>query len=158
LVLLRSEVSLSNSSTSTIDYCIHAGVNSTVWRGSMTRNLDAADKPQDACARRLCAAKSCSLVNDSDLLAGFCDFHLPFSHLALSVSRNPSRYRVHIWSGKTRMAGLQSGKGRMMIDSVVWAQYINVTDTHTDSHVAIANAPAPTHCVRLKSTTVRPSE
>jgi len=32
------------------------------------------------------------------------------------------------------MAGLQSGEGRMMIDSVVWAQYINVTD----SHVAIA--------------------
>jgi len=28
------------------------------------------------------------------------------------------------------MAGLQSGEGRMMIDSVVWAQYINVTDTH----------------------------
>jgi len=31
----------------------------------------------------------------------------------------------------------------MMIDSVVWAQYINVTDRHTDrqtdSHVAIAN-------------------
>jgi len=26
----------------------------------------------------------------------------------------------------------------MMIDSVVWAQYINVTDTHTDSHVATA--------------------
>jgi len=34
----------------------------------------------------------------------------------------------------------------MMIDSVVWAQYINVSDTHTDSHVAIVNA-APTHCV-----------
>jgi len=34
----------------------------------------------------------------------------------------------------------------MMIDSVVWAQYINVTDRHTDSHVAVANA-APTHCV-----------
>jgi len=33
----------------------------------------------------------------------------------------------------------------MMIDSVVWAQYINVTDTQADSHVAIANA-APTHC------------
>jgi len=31
----------------------------------------------------------------------------------------------------------------MMIDSVVWVQYINVTDTHhirTVSHVAIANA------------------
>jgi len=32
----------------------------------------------------------------------------------------------------------------MMIDSVVWAQYIHMTDT--DSHVAIANAP-PTYCV-----------
>jgi len=50
------------------------------------------------------------------------------------------------------MAGLQSGEGRMMIDSVVWAQYINVTDTQTDTqrdrqtdrHVAIANA-ALTH-------------
>jgi len=42
-----------------------------------------------------------------------------------------SSCRVHIWSGKTRMAGLQSGEGRMMIDSVVWAQYINVTDTQT---------------------------
>jgi len=52
-------------------------------------------------------------------------------------------YRVHIWYGETRMAGLQSGEGRMMIDSVVWAQYVNVTDRHTDSHVAIANA-APT--------------
>jgi len=29
------------------------------------------------------------------------------------------------------MAGLQSGAGRMMIDSVVWAQHINVTDTQT---------------------------
>jgi len=27
------------------------------------------------------------------------------------------------------MAGLQSGKGRTMIDPVLWAQYINVTDT-----------------------------
>jgi len=41
------------------------------------------------------------------------------------------------------MARLQSGEGRMMIDSVIWAQHINVTDTQTDSHVAIANA-APT--------------
>jgi len=42
------------------------------------------------------------------------------------------------------MAGLQSGAGRMMIDSVIWAQHINVTDRHTDSHVAIANT-APMH-------------
>jgi len=40
------------------------------------------------------------------------------------------------------MAGLQSGEGRVMIDLVVWALYINVVD----SHVAIATA-APTHCV-----------
>jgi len=37
---------------------------------------------------------------------------------------------------KTRTAGLQSSEGRMMIDSVVWAQHINVTDSHVD----IANA------------------
>jgi len=34
----------------------------------------------------------------------------------------------------------------MMIDLVVWAHYINVTDRHTDSHVAIVIA-ALTHCV-----------
>jgi len=38
------------------------------------------------------------------------------------------------------MAGLQSGEGRMMIDSVVWAQHINVTDRHTNSHVTTAIA------------------
>jgi len=32
------------------------------------------------------------------------------------------------------MAGIQSGEGRMMIDSVVWAQYINVTDTQPRLH------------------------
>jgi len=28
------------------------------------------------------------------------------------------------------MAGLQSGEGRMMVDSVIWAQYINMRHTH----------------------------
>jgi len=37
-----------------------------------------------------------------------------------------------VW--ETRMAGLQSGEGRMMIDSVVWAQYTNVTDTQPRRH------------------------
>jgi len=32
------------------------------------------------------------------------------------------------------MAGLQSGEGHMTIDSVVWAQYINVTDTQPRHH------------------------
>jgi len=59
-------------------------------------------------------------------------------------------YRVHIGYGKTRMAGLQSDEGRMMIDSVVWAQHINVTDTQTHSHVATANA-MPRHRVGRQS-------
>jgi len=43
----------------------------------------------------------------------------------------PSSYRVHIWYGKTTKAGLQSGEGCMMIHSVIWAEYINMTDTRT---------------------------
>jgi len=35
----------------------------------------------------------------------------------------PSSYRVYIWYGNTRMAGLQSGEGRVMIDAVFWTQY-----------------------------------
>jgi len=44
------------------------------------------------------------------------------------------------------MVRLESGKGRMMIDSVARAQYINVTDTNSDntwqvdSYVTVANA------------------
>jgi len=49
----------------------------------------------------------------------------------LSMIGFPSSYRVHIWYGKTRMAGLQSGEGCKMIDSVIWAKYINMTDTRT---------------------------
>jgi len=84
----------------------------------------------------------CPLVNDCDLLAGFCDlqraayrldfsdFYLPLSHFTPSM-RKYLYYQFHIWYEKTRMAGLQSGEGRMMIDSVVWAQYVNVTDRQT---------------------------
>jgi len=60
-------------------------------------------------------------------------------------------YQVYTRYRKTRMAGLQSGEGRTMIDSVVWPQYINV---QTDSHVAIANA-APRHCVERQKSTYR---
>jgi len=49
------------------------------------------------------------------------------------------------------MLGLQSDESRTMIDSVVWAQYINVTHTYIDSHVAIANA-VPTHLRRAAKT------
>jgi len=40
-----------------------------------------------------------------------------------------------VWKNQ-RMAGLQSGGGRTMIDSVVWAQYINVADRQTDTQTA----------------------
>jgi len=55
---------------------------------------------------------------------------------------DPIELRVHIWYGKNRTVSLQSGEGRIMIDSVVWAQYIDVTDTLfvADRQVAIANA------------------
>jgi len=52
-------------------------------------------------------------------------------HLTPSMSGIASSYRVHIWYGKTRIAGLQSGGSWTMIDSAVWAQYINVTDGQT---------------------------
>jgi len=57
-------------------------------------------------------------------------------HLSFDASNDGilSRYRVHIWYGKTRVAGLQSGEDRMKNDSVVWAQHINVTDRQTDRH------------------------
>jgi len=60
--------------------------------------------------------------------------HCPFDALNEGIL---SSYLVHIWYRKTRMAELQSGEGRMMIDPVVWAQYIT---WQTHSHVAIANA------------------
>jgi len=70
-----------------------------------------------------CAVKSCPLVNDCDLLAAFSDFYLHLSHLRPSISSSYHLVR------ETRTAGLQSGEGLMMMDSVVWAQYINVTAT-----------------------------
>jgi len=59
--------------------------------------------------------------------------YLPLYHSTLSMRGIPSSYRVHIGYEKTKMAGLQFGEGRMMIDSVVWTQYINVqTHRQTD--------------------------
>jgi len=41
------------------------------------------------------------------------------------------------------MAGVQSGEGHTMIDSVVWVQ---VTNAQTDRNVAVANA-SPMYCI-----------
>jgi len=45
------------------------------------------------------------------------------------------------------MAELQSGEGRMMIDSDLWAQYINVTDTQTATQPRPIAIAAKTHCI-----------
>jgi len=65
------------------------------------------------------AVKSCPQVSDSKIFARFPNFYLSLSHLTPSMNGIPSSYRVHIWYGKTRMAGLESADE---------AQYIDVTD------------------------------
>jgi len=90
---------------------------------------------------------SCRWQTVRCLLAWFFDFYLPLSQLTPSI---PSSYRVHIWYGKTRTAGLQSGESRMMIDSVAWIQHISVTDMQF-SCVAIPKA-TPTHWRRAAKT------
>jgi len=100
----------------------------TVWRlctpmlRSLTQN---ATKHSFSC----CAVKSSTLVNDCDLLAGFSDFYLP-----LSLSE-----------GDLLELLLQSGEGRMLIYSVVWAQYTNVKCTQT------ATSPEQMLCQRTAS-------
>jgi len=53
---------------------------------------------------------------------------------------------------KTRMAGLQSGKGRTMIDLVVCAQYINLTDTQTATQPHRHSNSRPNDCIRAAKT------
>jgi len=103
---------------------------------SNTRSSAIADKPPDACACRssmLC----CKELPSSEWLQ--------FIYLFFSTSTDPFPIWCPQWGdpfelsgscrcGKTRMTGLQSGEGRMMIDSVVWAQYINMTVTQTRRH------------------------
>jgi len=71
-----------------------------------------------------------------------CARRIPFPntayHLMPSLREIPSSYRVYIWYGKTRMAGLQSREGCMMIDSRCLGTIhqrdrhtYSVTDTHT---------------------------
>jgi len=97
---------------------------------SKTRSSAIANKPSDACARQCYAVKSYPLVNYCDLLAGFSHFCLPLFYLTPSLIGSP--LVIGFIFGVAKLEWLQSGKGRIMIDSVVWAQYMNVTDTQTD--------------------------
>jgi len=44
-------------------------------------------------------------------------------HLTPSMMGFPSSYQVRGWYEKTRMAKLEYGEDRMMLNSVVWAQH-----------------------------------
>jgi len=85
--------------------------------GVCTRASAIADKPPDACARHAVLTKAAFWWMTAITARIFQRLSTPLLFDA--------RYRVQIWHVKTRMVGLQSGKGRMMIDSVVWAQHIN---------------------------------
>jgi len=89
-----------------------------------------ADKPPDVCARHAVLSRAARWWMAAIFWPDFPTFisSLPFGS---PNEGDPSSYQVHIWHEKTRMAGLQSGEGRMLIDSVVWAQCIYVTDTQT---------------------------
>jgi len=90
-------------------------------RRKRTRTSAVADMPPDSCTNVFARGRHSAL-------------RITYSqHLTPLMMEIPLSYRVHIefGYGKTRMAGLQPGEGRVMIDSVIWAQYINVTDTQT---------------------------
>jgi len=71
-----------------------------------------------------------SVNQDVAKLIGWIFQLLPIP-LPIDALNPPVSHLVHILCGKTGMAGLQSGKGCMVMVSVVSAQYINVTDTQT---------------------------
>jgi len=84
---------------------------------------------------------------------------IAYSHyLTPSLSEIPSSFRVHIWYGKTRMAGLQiqSGNGRSMISSVVCSGTIRQRDRHTDSRPNALCRAAKTECPTNMLTCQRP--
>jgi len=64
--------------------------------------LSLTNRPTLGLCTPCCAVKSCTLMNDCDLLAEFSDFYLPFSHLTLSVRGIPSNYR---WRTARRQIG-----------------------------------------------------
>jgi len=60
-------------------------------------------------------------------------------HLTPPISGIPSSYRVHIWYGKIRMAGLHTTSWRSHDDRLRRLGTIHQRNRQTDSHVTIAN-------------------
>jgi len=84
-------------------------------------------------SRRVC--QTCSYAHDVTVggITSLC--YLSTTRSSAIADKPPNAAGSYlVW--KTRMAGLQSREGRTMIDSVVWAQYINVLDTqmHRQPH------------------------
>jgi len=60
-------------------------------------------------------------------------FSAPLSHLTPPMGWIPLSYLIQIWHRKTRVHGLQSGAGYIMLALAILIQYVNVTDTQTHS-------------------------
>jgi len=78
-------------------------------------------------------------IADKPPTPDFATITYPSPILTPSTTKIHSNFRVHNGCGKTRMSGLQSDEGLMMIDSAVWAQYINVTDRQTAASTQYAS-------------------
>ena len=60
-------------------------------------------------------------------------FSAPLSHLTPPMGWILLSYLIQIWHRKTRVHGLQSGAGYIMLDLAILIQYVNVTDTQSDT-------------------------
>ena len=69
----------------------------------------------------------------SQLLAQNRDFCLPHLHLTPPLRGFPSEYCYAVWLGKTRMVWLLDGEKMLMLCLFVLTEFMNVTDTHTQT-------------------------
>jgi len=93
-----------------------------------------------------CAVESCLLVNDCDLLDGFSYFYLLLSNLTPSMRGSLRTIGFILGTGKVKWLG------NNLVEVAWWSTKLfehntSTWQTHTDSHVATANA-APTHWLR----------
>jgi len=81
------------------------------------------------------------------IFPALCTYGIPFD--ALDEGDPLELSRVHIWYRKTRTAELQSSEGCMMIDSVVWAQYINMTEHRQPRRYGKCHPNAPRQAAKI---------
>jgi len=103
------------------DLCIREKFRTALQYGKQEAQLSLTNRPTLVCCQELPSGEWLRFIGRV-----FRPLHTPLPFDALS-ERIPSSCRVRV----TRMAGLQSVEGRMVIDSVVWAQNVTMTDTQT---------------------------